>query len=262
MGLYEERQISEDLATACRVLGAYDMTQGALGHISYRLPGQDAMLIKAKGPNENGLRYTQPGDIVKVDWNAEMIDGPVGLNPPSESFLHIGVYKARPDVMSVVHCHPEHAVIMTITDKKIYPIFGAFHGSSSLAREGVPTYPSSRTIATPEQGEELMKVMGNHNVALLRGHGIAAAGTSIEQSTINALNIEYLCRIFYKAYLVGDPQQLPEEDISGPRPELPEGMRRPRGSAGGVEGMMATWKNHVRVMEDRLGRSSVMQDRD
>ena len=57
---YKERQIAEDLAQACRVLGAYDMTHAALGHVSFRVEGSDAMMVKGKGPNEVGLRYTRP----------------------------------------------------------------------------------------------------------------------------------------------------------------------------------------------------------
>ena len=253
---YKEREIADNLAVACRVLGANDMTVGALGHVSYRVQGEDAMMIKGKGPDEVGLRYTRARDIIKVDFNADLLGGPDGLQPPSESFLHIWLYKTRPEIMSVTHCHPEHVVILTMTNKDIYPIYGAFHGSSGLAREGVPTYPSSRTIQSNEQGEEFAKVMGNHSVALMRGHGIAAAGTTIEQSTLNALNIEYLCRIFYKSYLAGTPEQLPESDLNAPREEVPEGQRRPRGSAGGSEGMMATWRYHVSLSEDKLGRGS------
>ena len=70
MSFYKEREIAENLAQACRVLGAYDMTHAALGHVSYRLE-DDTMLIKGKGPNEVGLRYTRPRDIVKVNWDAD-----------------------------------------------------------------------------------------------------------------------------------------------------------------------------------------------
>ena len=56
---YKEREIADDLALACRVLGANDMTVGALGHVSYRMQGEDAMLIKGKGPDHNvsAIRY-------------------------------------------------------------------------------------------------------------------------------------------------------------------------------------------------------------
>lgn len=258
MSFYKEREIAEDLAQACRVLGAFEMTHAALGHVSYRIEGTDTMLIKGKGPNEAGLRYARTRDIVKVDFDANMLDGPDDLQPPSESFLHIWIYKTRPDVKSVVHVHPEHAVLLTITRKEIFPIYGAYHGSSGLARDGVPVYQSSRTIADDQLGQDFAKVMGNHNAALMLGHGIAAAGNGIEQSTLNALNLEILARMMYKAYLVGTPQPIPESDRNVTR-EMPEG-RRTRGSAGGVEGMMATWRYYVALAEDKLGRKTDRDD--
>jgi hypothetical protein len=87
------------------------------------------------------------------------------------------------------------------------------------------------------------------------GHGIATAGTGIEQSTLNAINLEILCRMMYKSYLLGDPQPIPESDRRMTREPLPEGQRRPRGSAGGVEGMMASWRYYVQRAEEKLGRS-------
>ncbi len=250
MGFYQERELAEDLAQACRVLGAYDMTHGATGHVSYRLD-DDTMLIKGKGPNQVGLRYARPRDIVKVNFDADMVDGPDDLQPPSESFLHIWIYKMRPDVKSVVHVHPEYSVLLGITGKEIYPAYGPYRPGSNLARDGVPVYPDSRTIGTNEQGEAFAECMGNKDVALMVGHGIAAAGNCIEQSTMNALALETLCRTMYKAYLVGTPKRIPEQAFRG-RPAV-QG-RRVRGSAGGVEGMMASWRYYVSRAEEALGR--------
>src|SRR5207237_4974906 len=103
----------------------------ALGHVSYPLEGTDTMLIKGKGPNEVGLRYTKPRDIVKVDWGANMVDGPDDLQPPSERFLHIWVYKMRPDVTSVVHVHPEYALLLRIMAKEIYSAYGPYRPGST-----------------------------------------------------------------------------------------------------------------------------------
>ena len=254
MGFYHEREMAERCALACRVLGAFDMTIGALGHVSYRL-GDDTMLIKGKGPNEVGLRYTKPRDIIKVDFNADMVDGPEDLQPPSESFLHIWIYKTRPEVMSVVHCHPEHAVLLTIGRKEIFQTYSGYHGTSSMAARGVPLYPSSITIGSDELGQAFVKSMGDSNVCLMLGHGIATAGTGIEQSTLNAINLEILCRMMYKSYLLGDPQPIPDSDRRMARERPAEGERRPRGSAGGIEGMMASWRYYVARAEEKLGRS-------
>jgi ribulose-5-phosphate 4-epimerase/fuculose-1-phosphate aldolase len=251
MGFYQEREISENLAQACRVLGAYDMTHGALGHVSYRLE-DDTMLIKGKGENEVGLRYTRPRDIIKVNWDADMVDGPDDLQPPSESFLHIWIYKSRPDVMSVVHVHPEYAVLIGITGKELYPAYGPYRPGVTLARDGVPVYPDHRTIGTNEQGKDFAECMGSKDVALMVGHGIAAAGDCIERSTMNALALESLCRTMFKAYMVGTPKALHEGALGVPGSRLSM-ARRPRGSVGGVEGMMAGWRYYVTRAEEMLG---------
>lgn len=251
MGAYREREIAEDLAQACRVLGAYDMMHGATGHVSYRLD-DDTMLIKGKGPDQVGLRYSRARDIIKVNFDADMVDGPDGLQPPSESFLHIWIYKMRPDVKSVVHAHPEYSVLIGATGKEIYPIYGPFRPGANLARDGVPMYPDSRTIQTNEQGEALAECMGNKDVALMLGHGIAAAGTCIEQSSMNALALEILCRTMYKAYLIGTPQRIPEAQFRE-RPQQGAEGRRTRGSAGGEEGMRASWRYYVDRAEEMLG---------
>jgi ribulose-5-phosphate 4-epimerase/fuculose-1-phosphate aldolase len=247
---YKERELAETVAQACRVLGAYDMTHAALGHVSYRIDGTDTMLIKGKGPNEVGLRYTQARDIIKVDFEANTLDGPGDLQPPSESFIHIWLYKTRPEVKSALHVHPEFSVLLSITGKEIVHSYGPFRPGSNFARDGVPVYPSSVLIQTDEQGQALAKVMGNKDVCILRGHGIATAGTSIEQCTMNALALEKLAEMTYKAYLIGTPMPLPPSDLNAPN--LYSEGRKTRGSVGGAEGMMATWRYYVQVAEERL----------
>ena len=251
MSAYKERAIAEEVAQACRVLGAYDMMHGATGHVSVRLD-DDTMLIKGKGPKQVGLRYSQARDIIKVNFDAEMVDGPDGLQPPSESFIHIWLYKMRPDVKSVVHAHPEHSVLMGITGKPIVPAYGPYRPGANLARDGVPIYPDHRTVTTPEQGEALAEVMGNKDVALMIGHGITAAGYCLEQASVNALALEILCRAMYKAYAIGEPKPLPPGALGQPG-SRPSTERRLHGSAGGEEGLMASWRYYVDRAEEMLG---------
>jgi ribulose-5-phosphate 4-epimerase/fuculose-1-phosphate aldolase len=246
---YDERQLAETVAQACRVLGAYDMTHAALGHVSVRLD-DGTMLIKGKGPNEVGLRYTRPRDIIKVDLDANPVEGPEDLQPPSETFIHSEIYKARPEVLSVLHVHAEYSVLLSITGKEIIHSYGAFRPGSNFARDGVPIYPSSVLIQTEEQGKEVARVMGGKDVCILLGHGIAVSGGSIEQCTMNALALEKLAEVTYKSYLIGTPKPLPESDSQAPN-RYAEG-RKTRGSVGGLEGMMATWRYYVDVAEERL----------
>src|SRR5215212_10885962 len=87
-------ELTEKLALANRILGTLDITHEALGHVSCRLEGSETMLIKGKGPGEVGLRYTETRDILEVDYKADKLQGAEDLQPPSESFIHIWMYKS------------------------------------------------------------------------------------------------------------------------------------------------------------------------
>jgi ribulose-5-phosphate 4-epimerase/fuculose-1-phosphate aldolase len=228
------------VAQACRILGKLDVTHGSLGHVSVRLGDSDRMLIKGKGPGEVGLRYTQPRDILTVDFAANKLSGPDDLQPPSESFIHIWLYKLRPDVRSVIHVHPEHAVLLTICGKEVLPIYGAYGPGARLAVDGVRVYPRTLTIEDDQWGEDFARFVGSSNLALMRAHGTTVVGTSVEDATVRVMALNELVTMNYKAYLLGTPQPIPvEEQKHIGRPLDPA---RKRGSSGGDAGMRAGWR--------------------
>jgi ribulose-5-phosphate 4-epimerase/fuculose-1-phosphate aldolase len=236
---------NELVARACRIVGKMDLTHAALGHVSLRLGDSDRMLIKGKGPGEVGLRYTRPEDILTVDFNAEKLAGVPDLQPPSESYLHIWLYKLNPEVRSVIHVHPEHAVLLTICEKDILPIYGAYGSGARLAIEGVPTYGRSITIHDDRLGEEFARFMGAKQVALMRGHGVTVTGDGVQDATVRALALNELVTMTYKAYLLGTPKPIPDEDQAEYR--RPLDPSRKRGSAGGQAGMLATWRYYCQL---------------
>jgi ribulose-5-phosphate 4-epimerase/fuculose-1-phosphate aldolase len=228
------------VAQACRILGKLDVTHGALGHVSMRLEGQDQMLIKGKGPAEVGLRYTQPRDIITVDFQANKVAGTEDLQPPSESYIHLWLYKTRPDIRSVVHVHPEHAVLLTICGKEVLPLYGAYGPGARLAVDGVPVYPRSLIINDDRWGEDLARFMGSSDVTLMQAHGVTVVGRGVEDATVRTMALNELVTMNYKAYLLGTPRPLPAEEIA----ELSQPLdpNRQRGSRGGDVGMRATWR--------------------
>ncbi len=249
--LREHDKLIETVAEACRILGELDITKEALGHVSYHIPGTETMLIKGKGPGEVGLRFTQPRDIILIDFSANLIEGPEGLQPPSESFIHIWQYKTRPDVQSVVHMHPRYAVLLSICDKEIKPPYGPAYGGSGarFAQQGIPVYPRSVTVTNDELGQDLARTMGNNPVCLMRGHGVTVVGGGVEQAALNTIDLADVCTMAYEAYLIGGPGPLPEQDLQTMR--QPAERVRTRGSAGGMEGMMARWRYYSMLAERR-----------
>lgn len=248
----------DKIATACRVLGKLDMTVGALGHVSMRIGDTDTMYIKGKGPDEVGIRYTQREDILTVDFDANKIDGPKGLQPASESYMHIWLYKKNPEVRSVVHVHPMYAQLLTACDKPILPFFAA-GPMGHISLEEIPTYPRGIIIANDTLGEDLANFQGKNKMALLQGHGVSVTGDSVEDSTVRTLGLAFTLEMTYKAYLLGNPRSIVQEDIDDLRRSAGE-TNRPRGSAGGRLGMLASWRYYCMLAGEDYGIEGLLAD--
>jgi ribulose-5-phosphate 4-epimerase/fuculose-1-phosphate aldolase len=208
----DDRSDRELVAKSCRILGRLDLTKAATGHVSQRVG--ERILIRARGGDEVGVRYTSADEVIAVDLDGKKLDGPEGLAAPQEVFIHTWIYKTRPEVKSVIHIHPPTVVLFTICNKPLMPIYGAYDPSSvDLLLDGIPTYGRSITIRNDELGKEFSQAMGQKRVCLMRGHGITTAGASVEEATVTAIKMNEIAEMHYRAYLLGDPQQIPPEDI-------------------------------------------------
>jgi ribulose-5-phosphate 4-epimerase/fuculose-1-phosphate aldolase len=143
-------------------------------------------------------------------------------------------------VRSVIHVHPEHAVLLTICGKEVLPIYGAYGSGARLAVDGVPTYPRSITIHDDKLGQDFATFMDGKKAALMRGHGVSVVGSGVEDASVRVMALNELVTMNYKAYLLGTPQPIPAEDLEY-MSRLAEPGRR-RGSAGGEAGMLAAWR--------------------
>ena len=224
-----ERAERELVAKSCRILGNLDLTKAASGHVSKRIG--ERVLIRARGRDELGVRFTTVEQVIAVDLDGNKLNGPEGLLPPQEVFIHTCVYRSRPDVKSVVHIHPPTVVVFTICGVPLRPIYGAYDpGSLELALEEIPTYGRSITISNEALGRDFAKVMGGKPACMMRGHGITTAGASVEEATVTAIKLNELAEMNYRARLLGEPAEIPAEDIahfrsrfvkrSGPSPRL------------------------------------------
>ena len=206
--------LRERVARACRVLGALGLADANTGHVSARIPGTDRVLIRARGPGEIGVAHTTADQVIEVGLDGEAAPGAdPALKSPIEVFIHTAVYAARPDVQSVIHVHPPTVVLFTICDVPLLPIFGAFNPSAlNLAMDGIPTYDRSILIKNPELGSDVATTLGDKKVCLMRGHGITAAGESVEEAAIFSIQLNDLAEMNYRARLLGTPRSITEED--------------------------------------------------
>lgn len=242
------RELKKKVALSCRILGNQRVTKGSFGHVSARIPGTDRIVIKSKGPNETALELATEKDIITIDLQGKVLEASKGLDSPHETEMHLAVYRARPEVMSVIHTHPDWVVLLTACGKPLLPIYGAYNPPSMrLVLDGIPLYPRSVTIINEELGLDFMRVMGNKKACLLLGHGMTTAGKSVEEATLISLNAFELARMNYLAYAIGDPRPIPEDDIQEYQQRWKEGFRR-RFEGPSSTGEHSDWRYHKELV--------------
>ena len=181
-------ELKEQVAMSSRIIAVRGVTRGSFGHVSARIPGTDQILIKAKGPDQEALEFAEPKDVITIDIEGGVIEAPEGLQPPNETAMHLAVYRARPEVMSVIHSHPDWVVVLTACDLPIKTIYGAYDPTGMrMSAKGIPIYPRAVTIIDDELGEDFMRTMGDQDVCFLRGHGMTTAGRSVQDCTSRTL---------------------------------------------------------------------------
>lgn len=185
-------QVRLKLIAAGNILDAADQGDLTRGHVSVRVPGDPAHFYMK--PHSQGLDEITPENIVVCNLAGEKVGG--GGRRHSEVFIHSEVYQRRPDVMSVIHTHPTHAVALSATGRPLLPISQPGVAFCDGADRGVPYFTETiDLIRTPEMGAGVARALGNASAVFLRNHGVAVVGASLDESTVLALLLEEACRI-------------------------------------------------------------------
>jgi len=132
------------------------------------------------------------GDILEFrqEWRANRRARPRRV---SRAFHHAAIYRARPDVMAIVHSHSPAVIPFGVTGTILRPIYhmSAFLGAGAPVfeiRDAAGT--TNMLIIDNKLGDALAKSLGDRAVVLMRGHGSVAVGDSIQQVVHRAIYTE------------------------------------------------------------------------
>jgi ribulose-5-phosphate 4-epimerase/fuculose-1-phosphate aldolase len=167
-----------DLVIANRILAREDVVD-AYGHVSVRNPdnARHFFLSRSIAPE-----LVEPPDIVELDLDGQ----PVREEKRAlylERFIHAAILEARPEINAVVHAHAEDILPFGIAQATpLRPVIhsGSFIGANVPVWDIADRFGDTNLLVTNmEQGRDLAKCLGGNNVALMRGHGFAAAARSL-----------------------------------------------------------------------------------
>ncbi len=182
-----------DLAAAGRIL----VTQGVMdgfGHVSLRHPHAPDRYFMARSI---APALVTPADIIEYDLDSN----PCNANDRGsflERFIHGEIFKARPDIMSVVHSHSPSVIPFGLVN---VPMQAMFHNAAFLAA-GVPVFDirekfgaTDMLIGNGAKGVALAQVMGKKDIAMMRAHGSVACGPTLQTAVFRAVYTEVNARV-------------------------------------------------------------------
>ena len=179
--------IKQKLIHAGKVLVAEGQDDFTRGHVSVRLPDDPSRFFMK--PHSVGLDELTIDNILTIDLDGNVVAGTSRRH--SEVYIHSEIFRARPDVQSVVHTHPPYSVALSSGRP-----FACLSQPSALFFEALGFY--SETVAlirTPAMGKGVATALGPHRAVLLKSHGVAVVGGSIEEAIITAIMLETAAKV-------------------------------------------------------------------
>ena len=210
----EAKQKIIDAGLILEAEGQGDLTRG---HVSVRVPGDPSRFFMK--PHSYGFDEITMENIVICNLDGEKVGG--GGRRHSEVFIHSEIFKARADVNSVIHSHPTYAVALSATGKSMQPI-----SQPSVAfSDGLPYYTDNiNLVRSRDMGAGVARALGSCKAVLMRNHGVALVGATVEESTILAIMLDNACKIQLLAEAAGGIGELfPPEVVK----ELHDAITRP-----------------------------------
>lgn len=204
-------ELLEDLVAANRILYAQRIVDG-LGHVSVRHDKNPDLYVLA-AERAPGLVSRTDLAIYDLDSNAQTLKD---RRPYNERFIHGEIYRARPDVQSIVHCHTPslipYAVCKKVDLKPLYHMSG-FLGRG-VARFEIREFAgmTNLLVSTPALGKSLAKSLGDKEVVLMRGHGATMVGETVRHSVYRAIYAALNASMQTEAMRMGEVTYLEAEE--------------------------------------------------
>ena len=175
------------------------------GNVSGRDFESDLVIIKPSGIRYEDLR---PEHMVVLDLQGRIVEG--DLKPSSDTFSHLYIYRARPDVGGIVHTHSRYATAFAALGRPIPCVLTA------MADEFGGPIPCAgfARIGDEAIGRLVVEGIGGSPAILLKNHGVFTVGKNATAAVKAAVMTEDVAATVWMAYLMGQPDEISAEDIA------------------------------------------------
>ena len=197
-------ELKQKIIDTCLWLQKKDLVVGTWGNVSIRV--DDTIILT---PSRISYDDLVPEDIVTIDMDGNVIEG--HRSPTTEREVHRLIYRARPDIGAIIHCHPVYASAMCAVGETIPPFLEEI---TQLVGGAIPATPEYiRAGLHEELGEAAAKYIGDRNAVLLRNHAPVCCGKDIDEAKVCCQVVEKAARCYIELKDKFDLKVIPEDLI-------------------------------------------------
>ncbi len=200
--MYTEQEIKKQIVEIGKRIWNRGYVASNDGNITVKL-NDDELLTTPTGVSKGFMNEDM---IIKCDKNGNVISGNESYRPSSEVKMHLEVYKARPDVNSVVHAHPPYATSFAVAgiplNKCVLSEAIIIIGAVPIAPYGLPS--------TMEIPDRIKPFISNSDAILLENHGALTFGSDLLNAYHKMETLEHTASIVWKAIQLGNMNVLSE----------------------------------------------------
>jgi HCOMODA/2-hydroxy-3-carboxy-muconic semialdehyde decarboxylase len=154
------------------------------------------------------------GDIMEYGLEGEPVEAR-GRSSYQERFIHSEIYRVRPEVQAIVHCHTPSLIPFAASS---VPMRAMYHMAAFVA-EGVPVFDiraaagaTDLLVKTPALGAALAKTLAQKPAVLMRGHGAVIVANSIPNVVGRSIYLDVNARAQTTAIALGGKLTYVEAD--------------------------------------------------
>lgn len=191
------QELREEIAEVAREMISSGLVTGTSGNVSALTPEGDVLITPS------GLDYSvmEPEDVILINLDGEVLEG--SFKPSTETPMHLGIYRVRGGIGSIVHTHSKFATTLACMGWEVPAIHYMLAVLSDESR--VPLAPYA-TYGTEELANNAAEALGEaHRACLLQNHGTITVADGPKKAFSHTVVLEDMAEIYYRARLLGEP---------------------------------------------------------
>lgn len=203
---YSEQVLA--FCTVCKRLAQDKFVTGTGGNLAWKLE-DDLILITPTQVNKGDVG---PDDVVFINLAGETVEGE--RKPTGEKPMYLKFFADRPDIVSVLHCHPPHVCAFAIRDGKNWlerPVFP----ETCIEVGPAPIVPYAEPL-TERLADNFAPFLKKYNSFIMESHGLVTMSRSgIQWTHMNVELLEMSAKSILAALAIGSIKEIPPAEMEG-----------------------------------------------